>query len=281
VSAPPALHQATVFLPGRFEEGRFTSPCLPPEVTVRLGGFARRKPQYLAGEGVFSHWPRTNTAGEIISLTLVDRLRQPPPDSAVQVQGILLRVTGRTLTILIEPETKKIKPFRIHLRRAGALTGRLELNRPYRVEGRLEGMQLIAERARPLEWPRAPREAGSAPPPAQKKKAAPPPASTKPAPPPGPAQPAPAPPASSPEAQAPAERPPPLKRGQQLAIVGSGPYYLVLAPPAVQTWWPKVEQMLPDLPRRHTVHSYPNGSRAVVVDDLVALKTWYKRLRAS
>jgi hypothetical protein len=146
------MFQATLLLPGRFEEGRFSSPCLPAGLEVRLGGQAYVEPEHLVGEGIYSHWPRTNTAGEITSLTLAGRVKQAP-DSVVRVQGILLRVTDATLTLRIEPRAKKGKPFRIHLRRAPELTEHLELNKPYRVDGRLEGMQLVAERAYPLDWP--------------------------------------------------------------------------------------------------------------------------------
>jgi hypothetical protein len=146
------MYQATVLLPGRFEEGRFSSPYLPAGLEVRLGGQAYVRPESLAGEGIFSHWPRTNAAGEITSLTLAGRVKQAP-DSVVRVQGILLRATGTTLTFRIEPRGKNGKPFRIHLRRAPELTERLELKKPYRVDGRLERMQLVAERAYPLDWP--------------------------------------------------------------------------------------------------------------------------------
>jgi hypothetical protein len=155
------MYQATVLLPGRFEEGRFSSPYLPAGLKVRLGGRAYVEPEHLVGEGIYSHWPRTNATGEITSLILAGRVRQVP-DSAVRVQGILLQVTDATLTFRIEPRGKTRTPFRIHLRRAPELTEHMELNKPYRVEGRLEGMQLVAERAYPLDWPEIVRKPCSA-----------------------------------------------------------------------------------------------------------------------
>jgi len=72
--------------------------------------------------------------------------------------------------------------------------------------------------------------------------------------------------------------PPPLPKGQVMGLVGEGPYYLVLRPEALALWWPKVERLLPEFPRRHEVRWYPDGSRAVVAWDLEALKVWYKRV---
>ena len=73
-------------------------------------------------------------------------------------------------------------------------------------------------------------------------------------------------------------RPPALGKGQLMGIAGTGPYYLVLLPQAVPEWWPKVERLLPEFPRRYEVRFYPDGSRAVVSGDLEALKVWYKRV---
>ncbi len=72
--------------------------------------------------------------------------------------------------------------------------------------------------------------------------------------------------------------PPPLPKGQVMGLVGEGPYYLVLRPEALALWWPKVERLLPEFPRKYEVRWYPDGSRAVVAWDLEALKVWYKRV---
>jgi hypothetical protein len=98
-SDQPRLFQATVFVPGRFEEGRFTSPHLPPEAKVGRGGLAFASPERLTGERMFTQWPRTNGAGEIVSLTLSGCVEEPPA-STVHVQGILLSATDTTLTFL-------------------------------------------------------------------------------------------------------------------------------------------------------------------------------------
>lgn len=67
-------------------------------------------------------------------------------------------------------------------------------------------------------------------------------------------------------------------KGQVMGLVGEGPYCLVLKPPALDRWWPRVERLLPEFPRRYEVRLYPDGSRAVVAWDLEALKTCYKRV---
>lgn len=241
MSAAPVRHQATIFLPGHFEEGRFASPRLPAGLEVRLGGLALKKPQKLIGEGTFSLWPRTNIAGEIIRLTLASRLETAVPESEVCVRGALLRATSDRISLLIQ--SKGLKTFRVHLRRGPGLTAHLVLNRLYQVEGRVEEMQLIAERAQPLEgWPEIPKEPLPPLPPAAK----------KPTPPPAPKRPAPAPPVL-------AELPPALHKGQQMGLTGSGPYYLVLSPPAVPTWWPKVERRLSKLAQPHSCE-YPQDA---------------------
>jgi hypothetical protein len=300
-SDQPRLFQATVFLPGRFEDGRFTSPHLPPEAKVGRGGLAFARPERLVGERMFTHWPRTNGAGEIIALTLAGCVSEPP-EHAVHVQGILLRATNHTLTFLIEPRRQKFEPFRLYLKRAPELTERLELNKPYRIEGRLEGMQLVAERAFPLDWSEilkrrklrtelppveeksakpsgkkkgasSPAPETDAPPPARKRVGLPPTTKT-PAPPPPSQKPAPPPPP-------PVELPPALNKGEQIGVTGTGPYYLVVSAPVVNTWWPKLERMLPRLPPPHKVRTYSDGSRAVVSSNLHALTAWFKQVRKS
>jgi hypothetical protein len=84
----------------------------------------------------------------------------------------------------------------------------------------------------------------------------------------------------APEEEAPKDLglPPPLPKGQVMGLVGEGPYFLVLRPEALGAWWPKVERLLPEFPRRHEVRLFPDGSRAVVAWDLEALKVWYKRV---
>jgi hypothetical protein len=63
-----------------------------------------------------------------------------------------------------------------------------------------------------------------------------------------------------------------------MGLVGEGPFYLVLRPQALDLWWPRVEALLPQFPKRYEVRWYPDGSRAVVAWDLEALKVWYKRV---
>ncbi len=53
-----------------------------------------------------------------------------------------------------------------------------------------------------------------------------------------------------------------------LGLVGEGPFYLVLRPQALDLWWPRVEALLPQFPKRYEVRWYPDRSWAVVAWDL-------------
>jgi hypothetical protein len=223
------------------------------------------------------------------------------------VHGLLLHADRRKLVVAVEPRSGEA--FRLILLRAPGFTARLQPRKAYRLEGTLQGGKLRVERAFPLgQWwlgekgqkPRPEPIEGDRNPyreaPGKPGEKAPLPASSPP--------PAPSPPSKRPEPPRPAPRkprakrdlvrvwrapeeeatpgslgqPPPLPKGQVMGLVGEGPYYLVLKPPALDRWWPKVERLLPEFPRRYEVRLYPDGSRAVVAWDLEALKTWYKRV---
>lgn len=296
-------HQAVLFLPGVLEGGRFRSERLPEGVEVALGGRALGDPEGEAGEGVFSLWPRTDGEGRLLRVQAATRLRQPYGGPEVAVQGILLYADRERLVLLVVP--KEGEAFKVALRRDRGFAARLEPKRAYRVEGRLGGAHLLAERAWPLARFLEARKGGQALPPAiqgrenpywvpapGKGAEAPPPRGQRPSPPkeegqkppprergrPDPVRVWRAP--EPPEDPAPPDlgRPPALGKGQVMGIAGTGPYYLVLLPQAVAEWWPRVERLLPEFPRRYEVRFYPDGSRAVVAGDLEALKVWYKRL---
>jgi hypothetical protein len=38
-----------------------------------------------------------------------------------------------------------------------------------------------------------------------------------------------------------------------MGLVGEGPFYLVLRPQALDLWWPRVEALLPQFPKRYEV----------------------------
>ncbi|ALJ92229.1 hypothetical protein [Thermus aquaticus] len=320
---PHPPHQAVLFLPGVLREGLFHAERLPRGVPVALGGKALKDPQGEAGEGVFALWPRTDEGGRILSLQVASRLREPYEGPQAVVQGVLLYADRERLVLLILP--KGGEGFKVGLKRARGFAARLEPKKAYRVEGRLGGPYLLAERAWPLgKYLQAKKEGQPLPPPiqgrenpylepregrpkegaegggegeARKGEGAREEAKARREPPPRPKEapkgkglggkplprrdpvrvwrapeepPDPAPPDLG--------RPPALGKGQVMGLAGTGPYYLVLLPQAVPEWWPRVERLLPEFPRRYEVRFYPDGSRAVVSGDLEALKVWYKRV---
>ena len=320
---PHPPHQAVLFLPGVLREGLFHAERLPRGVPVALGGKALKDPQGEAGEGVFALWPRTDEGGRILSLQVASRLREPYEGPQAVVQGVLLYADRERLVLLILP--KGGEGFKVGLKRARGFAARLEPKKAYRVEGRLGGPYLLAERAWPLgkylqakkegqplpppiqgrenpylepEKGRAKREEGGeeAPPAKEPPRPSPAPSGGKAIPEKGREKPSQPPKGRKPLPRrdpvwvwrAPEEppdpappnlgRPPALGKGQLMGIAGTGPYYLVLLPQAVPEWWPKVERLLPEFPRRYEVRFYPDGSRAVVSGDLEALKVWYKRV---
>lgn len=262
-------HQAVLFLPGVLLEGVFRTEKLPKGVIVRMGGRALANPEEEAGEGIFSLWPKTDREGKLLEVQVATRLRKPYTGPEVVAQGVLIRIDREKLTLLITP--KATEPFPITFVRGQNFTARLESKKPYRVEGRLEGNRLVAERAWPLEKYLAAKQNSAA-----KQKGEPRLAIA------GRGDPY----LAMERAVRPGKegtahdlgRPPALKRGQLMGIAGTGPFYLVLLPQVVPQWWPKVEARLSELTRRYEVRFYPDGSRAVVCGDLEALKVWYKRV---
>ena len=307
-------HQATLFLEGRLGEEGFHSPRLPRGLRAAVAGYALSQPEEHRGEGVFTLWPRTDEEGRLTEVQVALKLKRPMEGPELVVHGILLHADGRRFVVLVQP--KSGEAFRLVLGRARGFTAFLEPRKAYRFEGALRGGRLLAERAFPLgKWVLARkgerplpepiegdqnphleerRGKGPAPGEAGKRREG----AQRPAPaPPGPE----GPPKPQKEARPPGERgprrdpgrvwrapeeeapgglglPPPLPKGQVMGLVGEGPYYLVLRPEALALWWPKVERLLPEFPRRHEVRWYPDGSRAVVAWDLEALKVWYKRV---
>ncbi|MFN4071431.1 MAG: hypothetical protein ACK4HT_07760 [Thermus caldifontis] len=293
---PQLPHQAVLFLLGVLAEGVFRSERLPEGVGISLGGRARENPEGEAGEGIFSLWPRTNGEGRLLGVQVATRLREPYAGPEAVAQGVLIWADRGKLTLLIIP--KAGEPFPITFLRGRDFTAPMEVKKAYRVEGRLEGEHLVAERAWPLgKYLEAKRKKEPVPPAiagrenpyleragkGEGKKKAPVPLEKPPAPKAKEARRDPvrvwrAP--EEPQDPAPPDlgRPPALRRGQIMGIAGTGPFYLVLLPQAVPEWWPRVEARLPELTRRHEVRFYPDGSRAVVCGDLEALKVWYKRV---
>lgn len=92
------------------------------------------------------------------------RLRQPYGGPEVAVQGILLYADRERLVLLVVP--KEGEAFKVALRRDRGFAARLEPKRAYRVEGRLGGAHLLAERAWPLARFLEARKGGQALPPA-------------------------------------------------------------------------------------------------------------------
>ncbi len=288
---------------------------------MALGGKALKDPQGEAGEGVFALWPRTDEGGRILSLQVASRLREPYEGPQAVVQGVLLYADRERLVLLILP--KGGEGFKVGLKRARGFAARLEPKKAYRVEGRLGGPYLLAERAWPLgKYLQAKKEGQPLPPPIQGREnpylepekgrpsgkrgekrpsrqgapqalpgplggkghtgegageAVPAPQGEEAPPPPGPGAGV-AGPGGAPDPAPRTWGAPALGKGQLMGIAGTGPYYLVLLPQAVPEWWPKVERLLPEFPRRYEVRFYPDGSRAVVSGDLEALKVWYKRV---
>jgi len=305
-------HQATLFLEGRLGEEGFHSPRLPRGLRAAVAGYALSQPEEHRGEGVFTLWPRTDEEGRLTEVQVALKLKRPMEGPELVVHGILLHADGRRFVVLVQP--KSGEAFRLVLGRARGFTAFLEPRKAYRFEGALRGGRLLAERAfplgkwvlarkggrplpEPIEGDRNPhlegrRGKGAAPEEAEGRREE----AQRPAPP-GPEGP-PKPPKEArppgegrprrdpvrvwraPEEEAPGGLglPPPLPKGQVMGLVGEGPYYLVLRPEALALWWPKVERLLPEFPRRHEVRWYPDGSRAVVAWDLEALKVWYKRV---
>ena len=308
-------HQATLFLEGRLGEEGFHSPRLPRGLRAAVAGYALSQPEEHRGEGVFTLWPRTDEEGRLTEVQVALKLKRPMEGPELVVHGILLHADGRRFVVLVQP--KSGEAFRLVLGRARGFTAFLEPRKAYRFEGALRGGRLLAERAfplgkwvlarkggrplpEPIEGDRNPhlegrRGKGAAPEEAEGRREE----AQRPAPP-GPEGP-PKPPKEArppgegrprrdpvrvwraPEEEAPGGLglPPPLPKGQVMGLVGEGPYYLVLRPEALALWWPKVERLLPEFPRRHEVRWYPDGSRAVVAWDLEALKVWYKRVLRS
>ncbi|GAA6756334.1 hypothetical protein Thermus77420_18100 [Thermus thalpophilus] len=309
-------HQATLFLEGRLGEEGFHSPRLPRGLRAAVAGYALSQPEEHRGEGVFTLWPRTDEEGRLTEVQVALKLKRPMEGPELVVHGILLHADGRRFVVLVQP--KSGEAFRLVLGRARGFTAFLEPRKAYRFEGALRGGRLLAERAFPLgKWvlarkgerplpepiegdrnPHLEGRRGKEPAPGEAKPKERPEEAQRPAPaPPGPE----GPPKPQKEARPPGERgprrdpvrvwrapeeeapgglglPPPLPKGQVMGLVGEGPYYLVLRPEALALWWPKVERLLPEFPRRHEVRWYPDGSRAVVAWDLEALKVWYKRV---
>jgi len=308
---PHIPHQATLFLEGRLLGEAFTSPRLPRGCRVSLAGHALRDPGDHQGEGVFTLWPRTDEEGRLAEALVALKLKRPMEGPELQVHGLLLHADRRKLVVLIQPKVGEA--FRLVLPRARGFTARLEPKKAYRLEGGLRGSWLVVERAYPLgKWVLARK--GERPAPeaiegdrnpyleegrGRRKPREAPQGEARPEP-----QPEPRPepePRPKPEARprprrdtvrvwrAPEEEeapgnlglPPPLPKGQVMGLVGEGPFYLVLRPQALDLWWPRVEALLPQFPRRYEVRWYPDGSRAVVAWDLEALKVWYKRVLRS
>ena len=297
---PHPPHQAVLFLPGVLRGGVFHAERLPRGVPVALGGKALKDPEGEAGEGVFALWPRTDDGGRLLSVQAASRLKEGFEGPQAVVQGVLLYADRDRLVLLILP--KGGEGFKVGLKRARGFTARLEVKKAYRVEGRLAGPYLLAERAWPLgKYLQAKKEGQPLPPPIHGRenpylepregrakreegpeKSSQPPKGARPGGKPLPRRdpvrvwrapeepPDPAPPDLG--------RPPALGKGQVMGIAGTGPFYLVLLPQAVPDWWPKVERLLSELTRRYEVRFYPDGSRAVVCGDLEALKVWYKRV---
>lgn len=307
-------HQATLFLEGRLGEEGFQSPRLPRGLRAAVAGYALSQPEEHRGEGVFTLWPRTDEEGRLTEAHVALKLKRPMEGPELVVHGILLHADGRRFVVLVQP--KSGEAFRLTLVRARGFTAFLEPRKAYRFEGALRGGRLLAERAFPLgKWvlarkgerplpepiegdrnPHLEGRRGKEPAPGEAKPKERPEEAQRPAPP-GPEGP-PKPPKEArppgegrprrdpvrvwraPEEEAPGGLglPPPLPKGQVMGLVGEGPYYLVLRPEALALWWPKVERLLPEFPRKYEVRWYPDGSRAVVAWDLEALKVWYKRV---
>ncbi|WP_304653886.1 hypothetical protein [Thermus sp. NEB1569] len=163
---PHPPHQAVLFLPGVLREGVFHAERLPWGVPVALGGKALKDPEGEAGEGIFALWPRTDEGGRLLSLQAASRLREPYEGPQAVVQGVLIHADRERLVLLILP--KAGEPFKVGLRRARGFTARLEVKKAYRVEGRLGGPYLLAERAWPLgKYLQAKKEGQPLPPPIQ------------------------------------------------------------------------------------------------------------------
>ena len=163
---PHPPHQAVLFLPGVLREGVFHAERLPRGVEAVLGGKALKDPEGEAGEGVFALWPRTDEGGRLLSVQAASRLREPYEGPQAVVQGVLLYADRERLVLLILP--KAGEPFKVGLRRARGFTARLEVKKAYRVEGRLGGPYLLAERAWPLgKYLQAKKEGRPLPPPIQ------------------------------------------------------------------------------------------------------------------
>ncbi|GAA6761525.1 hypothetical protein [Thermus oshimai] len=298
-------HQATLFLEGSLGEEGFRSPRLPEGCRVEVAGYALTQPEEHRGEGVFTLWPRTDEEGRLTEVQVALKLKRPMEGPELVVHGILLHADGRRFVVLVQP--KSGEAFRLVLGRARGFTAFLEPRKAYRFEGALRGGRLLAERAFPLgKWALARKGGGPLPEPVEgdrnphlegRRKGPAPKEARRPAPPEPESPPEPPgrkapPPRKGPRRdparvwRAPEEEeapgglglPPPLPKGQVMGLVGEGPYYLVLRPEALALWWPKVERLLPEFPRKYEVRWYPDGSRAVVAWDLEALKVWYKRV---
>jgi len=234
------------------------------------------------------------------------KLKRPMEGPELVVHGLLLHADRRKLVVLIQPKVGEA--FRLILLQAPGFTARLQPRKAYRLEGTLQGGKLQVERAfplgqwwlgekgqkprpEPIERDRNPyREAPGKPGEKAPLPASPPPAPSPPSKRPEPPRPTPRKPRAKRDLvrvwRAPEEEAtpgslglaPPLPKGQVMGLVGEGPYYLVLRPPALDLWWPRVEALLPQFPKRYEVRCYPDGSRAVAAWDLEALKTWYKRV---
>jgi hypothetical protein len=307
---PHIPHQATLFLEGKLLGESFSSPRLPRGCRVSLAGHALRDPEDHQGEGVFTLWPRTDEEGRLSEVLVALKLKRPMEGPELQVHGLLLHADRRKLVVLIQPKVGEA--FRMVLPRARGFTARLEPKKAYRLEGGLRGGWLVVERAYPLgKWDLHRKGKRPAPeaiegdrnpyleegrgPKAQEARPEPQPEpEPKPEPRPEPeAKPKPkearprrdtvrvwrAP--EEPEEPQGLGQPPPLPKGQVMGLVGEGPFYLVLKPQALDLWWPRVEALLPQFPKRYEVRWYPDGSRAVVAWDLEALKVWYKRVLRS
>jgi len=301
---PP--HQATLFLEGALDAEGFRSPRLPPGCSVAVAGYALTQPEAHRGEGVFTLWPRTDGEGRLSEVLVALKLKRPMEGPELVIHGLLLHADRRKLVVAVEPRSGEA--FRLILLQAPGFTARLQPRKAYRLEGTLQGGKLQVERAfplgqwwlgekgqkprpEPIERDRNPyREAPGKPGEKAPLPASPPPAPSPPSKRPEPPRPTPRKPRAKRDLvrvwRAPEEEAtpgslglaPPLPKGQVMGLVGEGPYYLVLRPPALDLWWPRVEALLPQFPKRYEVRCYPDGSRAVAAWDLEALKTWYKRV---